>query len=60
MANNQNMNKKIKKAIVSLSDKSDIKLILKVLKKYNIKIILICDLSERDIIALLIFLLISY
>ncbi len=39
MANNQNMNKKIKKAIVSLSDKSDIKLILKVLKKYNIKII---------------------
>ena len=33
------MRNKIKKAIVSLSDKSDIKLILKILKKYNIKII---------------------
>ena len=33
------MNKKIKTAIISLSDKSEIKLILKILKKYNIKII---------------------
>ncbi len=33
------MNKKIKTAIISLSDKSEIKLILKILKKYNVKII---------------------
>ena len=33
------MNKKIKNAIISLSDKSEIKLILKILKKYNINII---------------------
>ncbi len=33
------MSKKIKKAIISLSDKSEIKSILKVLKKYNVKII---------------------
>ncbi len=33
------MNKKIKKAIISLSDKSEIRSILKVLEKYNIKII---------------------
>ncbi len=33
------MSKKIKKAIISLSDKSEIKLILNVLKKYNVNII---------------------
>ena len=33
------MNNKIKKAIISLSDKTEIESILKVLKKYNIKII---------------------
>ena len=33
------MNKKIKNAIISLSDKSEIKLILQILKKYNINII---------------------
>ena len=33
------MNNKIKKAIISLSDKSEIKLILKILKKYNVNII---------------------
>ena len=33
------MNKKIKHAIISLSNKSEIKLILKILKKYNINII---------------------
>ncbi len=33
------MNNKIKKAIISLSDKSEIRLILKSLKKYNINII---------------------
>ena len=33
------MNKKIKKAIISLSDKSDIKLILSALEKYKINII---------------------
>ena len=33
------MNGKIKRAIISLSDKSEIKLILKTLKKYNIQII---------------------
>ena len=33
------MNYKIKKAVISLSDKSDLKSILKVLKKYDIKII---------------------
>ena len=33
------MSNKIKNAIISLSDKSEIKLILKKLKKYNIKII---------------------
>ena len=33
------MNRKIKKAIISLSDKSEIKSILKILKKYKIKII---------------------
>ena len=33
------MKNKIKKAIISLSDKSEIRSILKVLKKYNIKII---------------------
>ena len=35
------MKNKIKKAIISLSDKSEIRSILKVLKKYNIKIIII-------------------
>ncbi len=39
MANKQNMSNKIKKALISLSDKSEIKIILKALKKYNIKII---------------------
>ncbi len=39
MANQQNMSKKIKRAIISLSDKTDLKLILKALKKYNTKII---------------------
>ena len=33
------MKNKIKKAIISLSDKTDLKLILKALKKYNTKII---------------------
>ena len=33
------MKNKIKKAIISLSDKSEIELLLKTLKKYNIKII---------------------
>ena len=33
------MKNKIKKAIISLSDKSELKLVLKTLKKYNIKII---------------------
>ena len=33
------MKRKINKAVISLSDKSEIKLILKTLKKYNIKII---------------------
>ena len=31
--------KKIKRAIISVSDKSNLKIILKVLKKYNIEII---------------------
>ncbi len=39
MADQQNMIKKIRKAIISLSDKSNIGLILKVLKKYNIHVI---------------------
>ena len=39
MADQQNMNNKIKKALISLSDKSEIKQILKILKKYNVKII---------------------
>ena len=33
------MKNKIKKAIISLSDKSELKSVLKTLKKYNIKII---------------------
>ncbi len=33
------MSKKIKKAIISLSDKSEIKLILKILKKYRVNVI---------------------
>ena len=33
------MRKKIKKAIISLSDKSEIKVILNILKKYNVNII---------------------
>ena len=33
------MSNKIKKAIISLSNKSEIKLILNILKKYNVKII---------------------
>ena len=33
------MSSKIKKAIISISDKSEINLILKTLKKYNIQII---------------------
>ena len=39
MANQKNMSRKIKRAIISLSDKTDLKLILKALKKYNTKII---------------------
>ena len=39
MADKQNMSKKIKKAIISLSDKSEIQLILKTLQKYNVNII---------------------
>jgi len=39
MANKQDMSKKIKKAILSLTDKSEIKLILKTLKKYKVDVI---------------------
>ena len=39
MADKQNMSNKIKKAIISLSDKSDIKLILNTLKKYKVHLI---------------------
>ena len=39
MAVQQNMSYKIKKAIISLSDKSEIKLLLKTLKKYKINIL---------------------
>ena len=39
MADKQNMSNKIKKAIISLSDKSDIKLLLNTLKKYKVDII---------------------
>ena len=39
MANKQDMKNRIKKAIISVSDKSGLKNILKVLKKFNIKII---------------------
>ena len=39
MADQQNMSYKIKKAIISLSDKSEIKLLLKTLKKYKIDIL---------------------
>ena len=39
MADKQNMIYKIKKAIISLSDKSDIKLVLNTLKKYKVNII---------------------
>ncbi len=39
MANKKNMNKKIKTALISLSDKSNLKVLLKTLKKFNIKII---------------------
>ena len=39
MANKQVMKNRIKKAIISVSDKSGLKNILKVLKKFNIKII---------------------
>ena len=39
MADKQDMNNKIKRAIISLSDKSDIKLVLNTLKKYKVNII---------------------
>ena len=39
MANWQDMSKKIKNAIISLSDKSEIKLILNTLKKYRVNLI---------------------
>ena len=39
MANKQDMSKRIKKAIISLSDKSEIKLILNTLKKYRVDVI---------------------
>ena len=39
MANQQDMSKKIKEAIISLSDKSEIKLILNTLKKYKVNLI---------------------
>ena len=42
------MNQKIKNALVSVSDKENISTLLKVLKKYNIKII-----SRSDSIRLL-------
>ena len=35
----KNMKRKIKKALISLSDKSNLKSVLKILKKFNIKII---------------------
>ncbi len=41
------MSNKIKKAIISLSDKSELKLILKTLKRYNIKIISSGGTSKR-------------
>ncbi len=39
MADKQNMINKIKKAIISLSDKSDIKLVLNTLEKYKVNVI---------------------
>ena len=39
MADKQNMSNKIKKAIISLSDKSDIKFVLNTLKKYKVHLI---------------------
>ncbi len=39
MANKKNINKKIKTALISLSDKSNLKPLLNILKKYNIKLI---------------------
>ena len=41
------MRNKIKKAIISLSDKSEISLVLKILKKYNVKIISSGGTSEK-------------
>ena len=39
MENKKNMNKKIKSALISLSDKSNLKQILKILKRHKVKII---------------------
>ena len=39
MGNKQDKMKKIKQALISVSDKNKLKLILKILKKYKIKII---------------------
>ncbi len=39
MADKQNMSNKIKRAIISLSDKSDLKLVLNTLEKYKVNII---------------------
>ncbi len=39
MGNKKNMKRKIKTALVSVSDKSNLSLLLKILKKYNIKLI---------------------
>ena len=39
MANKKNLMKKIRTALISVSDKSNIKPLLKILKKFNIKII---------------------
>ena len=41
------MRNKIKKAIISLSDKTEISLVLKILKKYNVKIISSGGTSEK-------------
>ena len=39
MADKQDMSKKINKAIISVSNKSEIKLILNILKKYSVSIV---------------------
>ena len=39
MGTNKNIMKKIQRALISVSDKSNLKELLKILKKYNIEII---------------------